>query len=141
MSTLTKRNFLALGLGAAVLAGTGYAMTTGTGDAGYDHTFMPADEMQAANALIVDIRTPQEWRETGVIEGARLVTFNDPGSFLDQVGAELADGRDLILVCRSGNRTQAAARALAGRIDHQIVSIAGGMKNVIAAGYQPVPPV
>jgi len=33
---------------------------------------LPADD-----AAVVDIRTPEEWRETGAIEGNRLLTFFD----------------------------------------------------------------
>lgn len=36
---------------------------------------MTVDEMRANGGLIVDIRTPEEWAEEGVIAGARLVTF------------------------------------------------------------------
>ncbi|GGD27280.1 rhodanese-like domain-containing protein [Sinisalibacter lacisalsi] len=140
MSTITKRTFLGIGLGAvAGAAGIGYAMTN-VSAAGFEHRFMTVEEMQATGGLIVDIRTPPEWVETGVIDGARLVTFNDPASFLARVGPEIADGRDLVLICRSGNRTSAAARALEGRIPNRIVSVDGGMGKVISDGYKTVPP-
>ncbi|MCB1338687.1 MAG: rhodanese-like domain-containing protein [Maritimibacter sp.] len=140
MSTMTKRQLLGLGLAGLVVAGgAGYALTSG-GQAGFEQTFLTVDEMKATGGLIVDIRTPPEWVETGVIEGATLLTFDDPNRFLAEVGPKIADGRGLILVCRSGNRTAAAAKALAGRIPNRIVSIDGGMKKVIAAGYSPVPP-
>lgn len=140
MSNINKRSFLGIGLAAiAGAAGIGYAMTA-TGEAGYEQTFMTVDEMRATGGLIVDIRTAPEWVETGVIEGATLETFRDPASFLAQVGPEIADGRDLILICRSGNRTGAAARALAGTIPNRIVSIDGGMRKVISGGYRPVSP-
>lgn len=141
MTILSKRQFL--GLGAVALTGVGgigYAMTSGTGAAGYEHASLTVDEMKATGGLIVDIRTPPEWSETGVIDGAELVTFNDPASFLAKVGPAIADGRDLVLICRSGNRTDAAARALEGRIPNRIVSVDGGMRKVIASGYQTVPP-
>ena len=142
MSTLTKRNFLALGLGAAVLAAGGYAFlgktATATAAAPYTHAFMSVDEMKANGGLIVDIRTPPEWAETGVIDGAELVTFDDPRAFWAKVGPELADGRDLILICRSGNRSENAARILASQIPNHVISVAGGMKQEIAQGYQPV---
>lgn len=141
MSDITKRNFMWIGLGAvAVAAGAGFAMNSTGSAPGYEHRAMTVDEMKAGDALIVDIRTPAEWRETGVIEGAKLVTFTDPASFLARLGPELADGRDLILVCRSGNRTQAAAKALQGKIENRIVSVAGGMKQIIAGGYRTVRP-
>lgn len=141
MSTFTKRQVL--GLGAAALAGAmgiGYAITAGSGTAGFEHTVLSVDEMKQTGGLIVDIRTPPEWAETGVIEGAQLVTFTDPARFLAKVGPAIADGRDLILICRSGSRSEAAARALEGRIPNRIVSVAGGMGKVIAGGYQTVAP-
>ena len=103
-------------------------------------TQMTVDEMKADGALIVDIRTPEEWAETGVIEGAKLVTFTDPESFLAAVGPDLADGRDLVLVCRSGRRSGAAAEALQSLIPNRIISQDGGMSVLIGEGYQAVPP-
>ena len=141
MSTVTKRQFLSYGIGALALAGAGYAWTAGAGATGVERKFMTVEEMKAANAVIVDIRTPAEWHETGVIDGARLVTFGDAQSFLAQLGPDLADGRDLILICRSGNRSSAAADALAGMISNRIISIDGGMRREISAGYQTVPPI
>lgn len=141
MSTISKRQFL--GLGAVALlgaAGVGYAFTSGGNAAGFEQTFLTVEQMRETGGLIVDIRTPPEWVETGVIEGAELATFQDPTSFLAKIGPEIADGRDLILVCRSGNRTSAAARLLESKIPNRIVSIDGGMRKVIASGYQTVPP-
>lgn len=141
MSTFTKRQVLGLGAVALIgIAGVGYATTSGSGSAGFEHSYLSVEQMKGTGGLIVDIRTPPEWVETGVIDGAALVTFNDPASFLAKVGPALADGRDLILICRSGNRTNAAARALQGKIANRIVSIDGGMRKVIASGYQTVPP-
>ena len=141
MSTLTKRQFLSLGLTAAILAG-GAALalsSDGTG-AGFENAYLSVDQMEATGGLIVDIRTPPEWVETGVIDGAELVTFDDPTRFLARIGPEIADGRDLILICRSGNRSAVAAQALVGKIPNRIVSVDGGMKKVIASGYRTVPP-
>lgn len=141
MSGLTKRQFLGFGVAAvAGVAGIGYAISSTSGAAGYEHGYLTVEQMKETGGLIVDIRTAPEWRETGVIDGAELVTFKDPASFLAQIGPEIADGRDLILICRSGNRTNAAARALAGRIPNRIVSVDGGMRRVISGGYQTVPP-
>jgi len=106
----------------------------------FDHKFMTVDEMKASGGLIVDIRTPPEWYQSGVIEGAKLVPFQDPQSFLAAVGPEIADGRDLILVCRSGNRTAIAGQYLMQMIPNKIISIAGGMIQVVGSGYEPVAP-
>lgn len=142
MTSISKRSFIAMGLGAVVLAGAGYTVIAGSGSStsGVEQSFMTVDQMKANGGLIVDIRTPPEWRETGVIDGAALLTFNDPKSFLAQVGPALADGRDLILICHSGNRSSRAAAALDGLIANHIISVNGGMSQQIAAGYQTVPP-
>lgn len=141
MSKISRRQILGLGAVALVgVTGVGYALTSGAGQGGFEQTFLTVEQMKDTGGLIVDIRTPPEWVETGVIDGAELVTFTDPASFLAKVGPELADGRDLILVCRSGNRTNAAAKMLEGKIPNRIVSIDGGMRRVISSGYQTVPP-
>ena len=88
--------------------------------------------------LVVDIRTPGEWADTGVIAGALLVTYDDAESFLRQIAPHLAPGQTLALVCRSGNRTSRAARQIAPLIDNPVVDVAGGMNRILREGYLPV---
>lgn len=107
---------------------------------GFETQPLSVEEMKANGGLIVDIRTPEEWAETGVIEGAKLVTFDGAQSFMAAVGPDLADGRDLILVCRSGRRSDAAAEALQSMIPNRIFSVEGGMGRIIGDGYQTVAP-
>lgn len=108
---------------------------------GYEHRVMSVDEIRASGALLVDIRTAPEWYQTGVIEGAKLVTFQDPQSFVAEIEDEIADGRDVVLICRSGTRTQTAGMHLARMIDNRVISAAGGMIEIVARqGYQPVAP-
>lgn len=140
MAEATKRNFLWLGLGGLVVAVAGGALYSGTGAAAYEVRFMTPSEMQADGALVVDVRTPGEWQDTGVIAGAKLVTFADPKSFLTQIQGALKPGQDLVLVCHSGRRSAAAAEQLAGLIPNHIISIDGGMSRVISSGYQTVAP-
>lgn len=133
---ITKRQMLGYG---AVLVGLGF--TVGGAQAeGYESLPMSLAEMQASGGLIVDIRAAEEWADTGVIAGAKLVTFADADSFLAAVGPDLADGRPLLLVCRSGRRSAAAAEALAGKIPNRIVSVDGGMGRLIDEGVQTVAP-
>lgn len=130
---MTTRRVLLLSLALLPLAG----MARGEP---YEADAMTVDDMRANGGLIVDIRTPEEWAQDGVIEGARLVTFKDVEQFLAELGPELSSGRDLILVCKSGRRTEAAAAALETRISNKIISVAGGMIAVQDRGYVPVPP-
>jgi len=92
MSNISKRSFLGIGIGAlAGAVGIGYAMTN-TSAAGFEHRFMSVEEMQATGGLIVDIRTPPEWVETGVIDGARLVTSTTLRAFLPRLARPLPMG-------------------------------------------------
>lgn len=142
MSTMTRRAVLALGAGAVVAGAVGYAVMAKGPEArpGFEHVFMTGDEIAASDALVVDIRTPPEWAQTGVIEGAELIEFDfdHPNTFLPKIAADLADGGDLILYCRSGNRSQVVGEFLAKQIPNRIISIEGGIKKVIANGYRPV---
>jgi len=145
MSGITKRHFISLGVGALALAGGGYAWSQsaggGAGKPTFEDVHMTLAEMQAVGGLIVDIRRPDEWAETGVIEGATLLTFESPTSFLAQIGPQIADGRPLVLICRSGNRSRLAAEALAPLIPNRIISVNGGMSERIAQGAPVVKPV
>ncbi len=126
MSGMNRRHLLLAGVGVLVLGARA----------------MPVSEMTAGDAFLVDIRTPGEWTDTGVIEGAHLVEFDfqRPGTFLPQIAEDIADGRQLVLICNSGNRTQVAAEFLAKQIPNPIVSIEGGMQKVLASGYRTVRP-
>jgi rhodanese-related sulfurtransferase len=57
---------------------------------------------------LIDIRTPQEWRETGVAPGAGRVDFYlGPEVLLSAVLQMVGGDKDapIALICRTGNRT------------------------------------
>lgn len=74
--------------------------------------------LAASGAVLVDIRTAPEWKETGVIAGAKLLTFfdekgrADAPAWLAQLKAVSKPGQPVVLICRSGNRTLSAAQFL-----------------------------
>jgi len=144
MSEMKRRHLLFSGAGALVLGGIGAMVMGSSGRAagGWEHRDLSVSEMTAENNLLVDIRTPQEWTDTGVIEGAELIEFdfNNPNTFLPKIADDLADGRELVLICNSGNRSQVVADFLSRQIPNRIVSIKGGIRKVMASGYQTVPP-
>ena len=101
-------------------------------------------ELVQSDALVVDIRTPEEWAETGVLPGVERLSFADPASFAEAFvaayGTGLASDREVVLICRSGRRSAAAAEALAARIPNPVISQAGGMSALIEAGAKVVAP-
>lgn len=73
---------------------------------------MPAAEAHAkamAGAItLVDIRTPAEWRETGLPASAHAITMNqDSAALLATLDKALGGDRSkpLALICRTGNRS------------------------------------
>lgn len=67
--------------------------------------------------VLIDIRQPEEWRETGVAEGAVGISMTHPEGgqgFLRDLLAAVEGDTDaaIALVCRTGNRTSQVVPAL-----------------------------
>jgi len=96
-----------------------------------------AQQIQDAPMLVVDIRQPHEWIETGLLPNALLLPFNTPEQFLTDLAPHLTPGQPVALICRTGNRTARAAQIIAPALDVPVIDIAGGMFRLMGAGYQP----
>ncbi len=66
---------------------------------------------------IVDVRRAEEWAKTGIVDGSHKLTAFDqnsrfvrsfPGAFQDYVGPD----EEIILICRTGNRSSVIAHML-----------------------------
>jgi len=69
---------------------------------------------------VYDIRRPDEWKQTGVVEGSRLLTWVDGSgrvqpAFFGTLAAEVPKDQPVALICRTGNRTDQLARELMER--------------------------
>jgi rhodanese-related sulfurtransferase len=88
------------------------------------------EAMKDGRVLVIDIRTPEEWRQTGVVPGARRVDFyRGPEVMLTSV-LEMAGGdrnRPIALICRTGNRTTQAQRFLQAQGFTQVYNVTEGM--------------
>jgi rhodanese-related sulfurtransferase len=88
------------------------------------------ERSRQGNILIIDIRTPEEWRETGVIPGARRVDFyRGPQALLKSV-LEMAGGdrnAPIALVCHSGSRSIQAQKFLQAQGFTQVYNLKEGM--------------
>ncbi len=102
--------------------------------------------LQEKGVPVVDIRTPEEWRDTGVIKGARLMTYSFSGGFdkaawLKQVQQVAKPGEPVILVCRSGRRSAAVADYLESQpTKRKIYNASGGMNDWKSSGRTVVAP-
>ena len=100
-----------------------------------------AKRVAAGQAVLIDVREPMEWAQTGVAAPALLLPKSefDDGRVGDwkRVLAEAGD-KELIFYCRSGFRSSEVAKVLAS--EGRKVANAGGFKDWQAAGL-PVRPV
>ena len=97
----------------------------------------PADaakRVAEGKAVLVDVREPAEWAETGVAAPAVLLAKSDfDGAQQDwKRFLEKNAGKEIILYCRSGNRSGVVATALAEK--GVKVANAGGFKAWTDAG-------
>ena len=81
---------------------------------------------------VIDIRTPEEWRETGVIEGSHLLTFFDARGRYDTRAwlselVSIANQREtFVLICDSGGRSGLVSEFLDAHLGFQRVHDAPG---------------
>jgi len=92
---------------------------------------------------IYDIRRPEEWRSTGVVEGSRKLTFVDASGrpnpeFLPRFAAEVGKDDPVVLICRTGSRTDKLARELMEKQGYtRVYNVRHGITGWIA-GNNPV---
>lgn len=88
-----------------------------------------ASRRQAAGALLVDVRQPEEWRQ-GHAPRAKLIPLGSLANRLSEVPRD----REVLLICRSGNRSGAAQRQLLQLGYEQVFNVSGGMTAWTLAG-------
>jgi rhodanese-related sulfurtransferase len=100
----------------------------------------------AAKVPVIDIRTAPEWEETGVVPGSKLITFFDergrvdPGAWLEKAKGVGNPGDPVILICRTGNRTRAAAQFLTQQVGYaKVYNVRAGIRAWMKDG-RPVAP-
>jgi rhodanese-related sulfurtransferase len=89
-----------------------------------------AYEKYQAGIFLVDVRTVEEWNEVRV-PGVPLIPLDELEERLD----EIPKGEEIVVICRSGNRSKQGAAILTEAGFTQVVSMQGGIKEWKAAGY------
>jgi rhodanese-related sulfurtransferase len=92
-----------------------------------------AKRVAQGEAVLVDVREPAEWAETGVAAPAVLLPKSDFDRERRQWAPFLAEnrGKEIILYCHSGRRSGAVATVLA-KEGYQVAN-AGGFRDWAAA--------
>jgi rhodanese-related sulfurtransferase len=86
--------------------------------------------LRTAGAFILDVREPDEWA-AGHVPDATLIPLGDLASRVGEVPRD----RQVVVICRSGNRSAAGRDILLGAGFPSVTSVAGGMTDWTAAGY------
>ena len=105
----------------------------------------PDKEMlENSDMIVVDIRTPMEWRETGIVPGSRTITFFQmDGSYdaegfmkaMDELGGK---EQEIGFICRTGSRTSQIASFMAQQ-GYNVKNLAGGVMKLMSEGYKLAP--
>lgn len=117
----------------AAVAAIGFALLPRVQDYPLEITTIQAFEKYDSGVLILDVRQPEEWKE-GHISGATLIPLGELQSRLK----ELPRDREIVVVCRSGNRSQEGRNILRAAGLTQVTSMKGGMIDWISSGYPTV---
>ena len=89
---------------------------------------------------VYDVRRQDEWRQTGIVAGSRTLTFVDGSGrlnpdFLPKFTSEVAKDEPVVLICRTGNRTDALARELVEGMGYtRIYNVRDGITQWIGEG-------
>jgi rhodanese-related sulfurtransferase len=84
---------------------------------------------ELANIQLVDCREPYEW-EAGRVEGAVHIPLND---IMSGAGTDLTKDTPIVVICRSGNRSELATMMFQAR-GFEAHNLEGGIEAWVADG-------
>ena len=94
-----------------------------------------------AGVPVIDIRTKPEWDETGILPGSHPLMFfdekgdADPAAWLARARRIAPPGTPVVLICRSGNRTEHASRFLSEKAGYaKVYNAKDGIREWIKQG-------
>ncbi len=88
------------------------------------------DAVRTGKLRLIDVRTPQEWRQTGIAPGAGRVDMSRGAEHLLQGVLEATKGdrnAPIALICRTGNRTTQVQRFLQQQGFSNVFNVKEGM--------------
>jgi len=92
-----------------------------------------AAALRTSGAFILDVRQPEEWQEYHIPEST-LIPLGDLPNRLSEVPKD----QEIVVVCRSGNRSQQGRDILLNAGFDQVTSMAGGLKEWQSSGFETV---
>ncbi|MBU1659682.1 rhodanese-like domain-containing protein [bacterium] len=105
----------------------------------------PSQQILDVKTPIVDIRTPPEWIETGLIQGAiPIMFFDEKGAydvkaFLEELSKKVDTTKPFALICKTGSRTKIISNFLSSEFGYKVINLQGGMVFVKAKNLPTTP--
>jgi rhodanese-related sulfurtransferase len=94
------------------------------------------EKMQAKGVPVIDIRTPGEWKQTGIIKGAHKMMFFTPRGEADvanwfyELGHIVKDKNEpFVIYCAHANRTKSLGQGLDKMGFKHVYELKGGIEN------------
>ena len=101
-----------------------------------EYTLKPYSKELLVNKVpMVDIRTVEEWKETGLVKGSIPIQFFDERgeydirAFLEALNAKVDTTKEFALICRTGSRTMMVAQFLSDKLQYKVIDIEGGIMH------------
>lgn len=119
--------------GAPVAAGAQAVEQNGDTSLAREVSVADAAEMRTTGAFMLDVREQSEWDEFHMPDATLI-----PLAQLEQKVNDLPKDRDIVVVCRSGNRSAQGRDILLQAGFTRVTSMAGGMNEWKANGFPTV---
>jgi rhodanese-related sulfurtransferase len=94
------------------------------------------EKLQAKGVPVIDIRTPGEWKDTGIIKGAHKMMFFTPNGQPDlagwffELGHLVKDKKEpIIIYCAHANRTKSLGEGLTKMGFENVYELKDGIEN------------
>ena len=103
------------------------------------------EELLASGVTVIDVRTPGEWKQTGIVEGSIPIMFFDEKrqshaqQWMQQASKYIGPESQVAIICRTGRRSKAVGNFLVKQHGYQNVhNVNGGIVAWIAKGNKTV---
>lgn len=116
-----------------VVLGGVWLLTSATGGDNAEISVAEAATKRDQGAFVLDVRTQEEWDQFHIPD-ATLIPLDELSNRLDEIPRD----REVVVVCRSGNRSLVGRNTLADAGFTQAFSMAGGVTAWSNQGYSTV---
>jgi rhodanese-related sulfurtransferase len=104
-----------------------------------DYSAQPIDQKLIDSKIkIIDIRTPEEWKTTGLVKGSFPIMFSDEkgnydiNAFVIELKKKVKTDEKFAIICNSGNRSKILGTYLGKQLGYNVIDLQGGIQYAIA---------